>query len=51
MSEGLWREERLLIGGRLVEAAGSTYDDDIDRTTGRVVGAAAELEAIAEGAA
>lgn len=50
MSEGLWREERLLIGGRLVEAAGST-SDDIDRTTGRVVGAAAELEAIAEGAA
>ena len=41
-SEELWREERLLIGGKLVEAVDGGTFDDVDPATEQVIGVAAD---------
>jgi aldehyde dehydrogenase (NAD+) len=42
VSEGLWREERLLIDGELVPAQEGRTFDDVDPTTEQVIGVAAD---------
>ncbi|HEX8804273.1 MAG TPA: aldehyde dehydrogenase [Acidimicrobiales bacterium] len=42
MATELWREERLLIGGKLVEASGGAVFDDVDPATEEVLGVAAD---------
>ena len=42
MTSGLWREERLLVGGKLVEAAGGGTYDNVAPATGRTIGVAAD---------
>ena len=42
MTDGLWREERLLIDGKLTEAAGGDTFDNVNPATEEVIGVAAD---------
>jgi aldehyde dehydrogenase (NAD+) len=42
VGEALWREERLLIGGKLVEASGGKTLDNVNPATEMVIGTAAD---------
>ena len=42
MEDGLWHEERLLIGGKLVEATGGATYENTNPATEAVIGTAAD---------
>jgi aldehyde dehydrogenase (NAD+) len=42
MDDGLWREERILVDGDLVEAAGGATFDNVNPATEQVIGVAAD---------
>lgn len=45
MTDGLWREDRLLIDGKLSDASGGSTFDNVNPATGRVIGVTADATA------